>query len=277
MAETDIIKYTTTQQYYPSDEVLDKEFFGTKQVQNARKITSQPIAFIKQDQQSSFDEEDIQVKKQQKHQKTHFSPSIPKLASLDTVFPVTFVAEDPEDEKIDFSDSKADKLFHEAAEINRQGHYESANFSIKEMVRRQNLIHDLHEEKEKKLDELAERMKKSENLSWVAALLGLGTAGLTIFGIAFTIATAGAASPILMALQAAATAVNGAVTAANQIQEIEAKKLQGAIDEVRQRLELDHGKNDNDSHRRQTTHNLLRVLDEFEIQVAKNRNNVRMN
>lgn len=273
MAGTDFINSNTYPQYqnYPSDEVLDKELFGTNQIQNARqnarKVISQLICQIKQDQQSSCDDDidDIQLKKQQKLQKAPISSSIPRLATLDKVFPITAVEHplDEEENAEELTDSSLDRAFHQSANITRESHYEAAHHNMKEIVRRQKLIHDLHTEKEKLLDEVTERLKKSENLTWVLAVLCIGSAALAIFGLPFL-------APILKI-------VEGIINAKTQILQIQSNELQGDIEVLRQGREIESKKIESDAHSRQMILNLLHKLTEIELQIAKNRNHTRMN
>lgn len=282
MAGTDIIKYNSSPKY-SSDEVLEKEIYGAKQVQNARKIVSAPIHLVKQDQQSSFDDEIIDdpllnLNKAKKDSKTHPIAFKPKLSSSEIVFPpVTPAAPLSEEEKAEETDSSLDKAFHEGANITRESHYEHANYNMQEIMRRQKLIHDLHSEKEKLLDQLAERMKKSKNLGWIHSILSLGTAGLTTLGIIFTLATGGLGTPLLVALQAAATAVNGIIGASNKILDLQSQKEQGEIEVLRNEHELENRKIEDESHNRQVIISLLHKLVEIELQIAKNRNHTRMN
>jgi hypothetical protein len=266
----------------PWEKILEEEVHGAEQFQKARKAIAQPIHLLKHDQQTSCDdEEDLQVKKQQKHLKTHFSTSIPKLAALDTVFPIAEVAP-PQDEEASEelsldSDSSLDRAFHQSAAVSRESHYLIANHNMQEIKLRQKRIHDLHAEKEKLLDELAERMKKSGNLGWVHALFGLGTAALAVIGIAITIATGGLGAALIPALSAAATALNGAIGAENQILDLQSKKQQGDIEVLREEHQLENKKIEEDSHNRQVIFDLLHKLVEIELQIAKNRNYTRMN
>lgn len=287
MAETDVIKHNSTRQYQyypdPSDKVLDKEVNGAEQFQKARKAVAQPIHLHKHDQQTSCEEEDdLQVKKEQKHLKTHFSTSIPKLASLDTVFPIAAATplsdeEGGEELSLNLSDSNLDGAFHQAAAVSRESHYLIANHNMQEIKMRQKRIHDLHAEREKLRDELAERMNKSGALGWVHALLALGTAGLTVLGIVITIASGGLLAGIIPALSAAASIVQGAIGAENQILDLQSQKQQGDIEVLRQEHQMENKKIEEDSHNRQVIFDLLHKLVEIELQIAKNRNYTRMN
>lgn len=270
MAETDLIKPNPYPQYqtFPSDEELEKEVYGVRQVQkNARKVTPQVLYQINQDQQSTFDEEndDIQLKKQQKLQKAPISTSIPRLASLDKVFPITEVAPpEEEEEKVEeLTDSQLDRAIHQEFNELRNTHNASANIHMKEIMRRQELIHDLHAEKEKLLDQLAERMKKSKNLTWILALLTVGAAGLSLFGI-----------PILGSV---VNLIKGIVDAKTQILGIKSQKEQGDFEVLRQKHELENQKIEEGSHDRQMILNLVHKIVELELQIAKNRNQTRMN
>lgn len=275
-------------QYYPlppAEEVLDQDLYTAKQVQNARKVFSQPIQLVQQDQQSSFDEEnDLKLKKEQKYLKAFFATAIPKLASLDVVFPVEKLSELDEEEEEPvaeepeiLADSKLDEAYYKAAHMHREGLKDSANYNVEEIIRRHKLIHDLHAEKEQLLEKLSKRMEKSGNLGWIHSLLNLGGAGLSVFYIVFGIATGGLGIPIIAALQGALTTVNGAIGAENQLLNLKSQKDQGDVQVLSQEQDLENKKIEEDSHNRQKILNLIHKLIETELQIVKNRNYTRVN